>query len=132
MAKNEQMLRLVLIEQLLRRRKDRGASYEEISYFLEDKFQEKGLTLKFTERTFQRDKVAIADVFGIQISCSRKRNGHFIEQEHLQLSQETVFDQLLLAQAHREAKDETDVMCFEPSRPRGCEYFNGIVHAMTQ
>ncbi|MBF1148325.1 MAG: WYL domain-containing protein, partial [Cloacibacterium normanense] len=51
MAKNEQMLRLVLIEQLLRRRKDRGASYEEISDFLEDKFQEKGLTLKFTERT---------------------------------------------------------------------------------
>ena len=66
------MLRLVLIEQLLRRRKDRGASYEEISDFLEDKFQEKGLTLKFTERTFQRDKVAIADVFGIQISFSRK------------------------------------------------------------
>jgi hypothetical protein len=53
---------------IIKKKKDRGASYEEISDFLEDKFQEKGLTLKFTERTFQRDKVAIADVFGIQIS----------------------------------------------------------------
>ena len=132
MAKNEQMLRLVLIEQLLRRRKDRGASYEEISDFLEDKFQEKGLTLKFTERTFQRDKVAIADVFGIQISFSRKRNVHFIEQEELELSQESVFDQLLLVQAYRETQDKTDVMFFEPRRARGFEYLNGIVHAITQ
>ena len=132
MAKNEQMLRLVLIEQLLRRRKDRGASYEEISDFLEDKFQEKGLTLKFTERTFQRDKVAIADVFGIQISFSRKRNVHFIEQEELELSQESVFDQLLLVQAYRETQDKTDVMFFEPRRARGFEYLNGIVHVITQ
>ena len=60
------MFRLVLIEQLLlRRRKDRGASYEEIS-FLEDKFQ-KGL-IKFTERTFSETKLPLQMFFGIQIS----------------------------------------------------------------
>ena len=116
MAKNEQMLRLLFIEEFLRRRKDRGATYPEIADYLETQFAEKGLELKFTERTFQRDKLAIADVFGIQISYSRKKNAHFIEEEELELSQESVFDQLLLVEAYRETKGKADVMFFEPRR----------------
>lgn len=133
MAKNEQMLRLKFIEELLRRRKDKGATYEEIVDFLEEKFAEKGLSekLKFTERTFQRDKLAIADVFGISISYSRKRNVHYIEEEELELSQESVFDQLLLVQAYRETQGRTDVMFFEPRRARGLEHLHGIIHAIT-
>lgn len=131
MAKNEQMLRLKFIEELLRRRKDKGASYQEIYNFLEDKFQEKGLILKFTERTFQRDKLAIFDVLGISISYSRKRNVHYIEQEELEMSQDNVFDQLLLIQAYREAKDKSDIMYFEPRRARGFEFLHGIIHAIT-
>ena len=69
------MLRLLFIEEFLRRRKT-GATYPEIADYLETQFAEKGLELKFTERTFQRDKLAIADVFGIQISYSRKKNAH--------------------------------------------------------
>lgn len=132
MAKNEQMLRLKLIEEFLRRRKDNGATYLEIADFLKDKFEEKGLELKFTERTFQRDKLAIADIFGIQIAFSRKRSAHFIEQEELENSQESVFDQLLLIEAYRETKDKTEVMFFEPRRARGLEHLHGIIHAITQ
>lgn len=133
MAKNEQMLRLKFIEELLRRRKDKGATYEEIADFLEKKFEEKGLSdkLKFTERTFQRDKLAIDDVFGISISYSRKRNVHYIEEEELELSQESVFDQLLLIQAYRETKGKTGIMFFEPRKARGFEHLNGIIHAIT-
>ncbi len=132
MAKNEQMLRLLFIEEFLRRRKDRGATYPEIADYLETQFAEKGLELKFTERTFQRDKLAIADVFGIQISYSRKKNVHFIEEEELELSQESVFDQLLLVEAYRETKGKADVMFFEPRRARGLEQLNGLIHAITQ
>ena len=132
MAKNEQMLRLLFIEEFLRRRKDRGATYPEIADYLEKQFAEKGLELKFTERTFQRDKLAIADVFGIQISYSRKKNAHFIEEEELELSQESVFDQLLLVEAYRETKGKADVMFFEPRRARGLEHLNGLIHAITQ
>lgn len=132
MAKNEQMLRLLFIEEFLRRRKDRGATYPEIADYLESQFAEKGLELKFTERTFQRDKLAIADVFGIQISYSRKKNAHFIEEEELELSQESVFDQLLLVEAYRETKGKADVMFFEPRRARGLEHLNGLIHAITQ
>lgn len=119
MAKNEQMLRLKFIEELLRRRKDKGATYQEITDFLEEKFEEKGLSnkLKFTERTFQRDKLAIADVFGISISYSRKRNVHFIEEEELELSQESIFDQLLLVQAYRETQGKTGIMFSSREKP---------------
>lgn len=126
------MLRLLFIEEFLRRRKDRGATYPEIADYLETQFAEKGLELKFTERTFQRDKLAIADVFGIQISYSRKKNAHFIEEEELELSQESVFDQLLLVEAYRETKGKADVMFFEPRRARGLEQLNGLIHAITQ
>lgn len=126
------MLRLLFIEEFLRRRKDRGATYPEIADYLESQFAEKGLELKFTERTFQRDKLAIADVFGIQISYSRKKNAHFIEEEELELSQESVFDQLLLVEAYRETKGKADVMFFEPRRARGLEQLNGLIHAITQ
>ena len=126
------MLRLLFIEEFLRRRKDRGATYPEIADYLETQFAEKGLELKFTERTFQRDKLAIADVFGIQISYSRKKNAHFIEEEELELSQESVFDQLLLVEAYRETKGKADVMFFEPRRARGLEHLNGLIHAITQ
>lgn len=132
MAKNEQMLRLLFIEEFLRRRKDRGATYPEIADYLETQFAEKGMELKFTERTFQRDKLAIADVFGIQISYSRKKNAHFIEEEELELSQESVFDQLLLVEAYRETKGKADVMFFEPRKARGLEHLNGMIHAITQ
>ena len=132
MAKNEQMLRLLFIEEFLRRRKDRGATYPENADYLETQFAEKGLELKFTERTFQRDKLAIADVFGIQISYSRKKNAHFIEEEELELSQESVFDQLLLVEAYRETKGKADVMFFEPRRARGLEHLNGLIHSITQ
>ena len=54
MAKREQMLRLKLIEEFIRRKK--GASFQDIYEFLNEKFQEKDLELSFTERTFQRDK----------------------------------------------------------------------------
>ncbi|SEF51330.1 Predicted DNA-binding transcriptional regulator YafY, contains an HTH and WYL domains [Halpernia humi] len=131
MAKNEQMLRLKFIEELLRRRKEKGASYKEIEDFLQEKFNEKGLTLKFTERTFLRDKVAISDVFGISISYSRQRNIYFIEDEELELFQESVFDQLLLVEAYRQTKGNTDVMFFEHRRARGLEHLHGIIHAIT-
>src|SRR5690606_12161269 len=78
MTKNAQILRLKFIEILLRERKERGASYEEIEEYLEEKFADKDLgeELKFSKKTFERDKKAIADILGFEISYSRKRNAY--------------------------------------------------------
>ena len=58
-GKMNKCFNLVLIEQLLRRRKDRGASYEEISDFLEDKFQEKVSRLNLQNALFSETKLPL-------------------------------------------------------------------------
>lgn len=132
MAKKEQMLRLKFIEQLLRRRKHKGASYEEIYDFLERKYREKDLEeLKFTKRTFLRDKEAMLEVFGIEIAYRRASNSYVIEGDEMDEQHEDVFDNLLLVEAYREAKGKKDIMLFEQRPPRGLHWLNGLVHAIT-
>ena len=64
MAKTEQILRIKFIEILLKERKAKGASYTEIEDYLEEKFADKDLgeDLKFSKKTFERDKKAIAEI----------------------------------------------------------------------
>ena len=114
MAKNEQILRIKFIEILLKERKDKGASYQEIEEYLEEKFADKDLgeDLKFSKKTFERDKKAIAEILGIEISYSRKKNTYYISDEELERSQDNVFDNLLLVQAYRETKDKNDIIFF--------------------
>ena len=132
MAKNEQMLRLKYIEDLLRRKKEVGASFREIEQYLTEKFEEKDMPeqLKFTERTFQRDKNAILEVFGIEISYSRKRNCYYIKEEELEISEASIYDHLLLVEAYRETKDRADIMLFEPRKSRGLDLLHGLIHAI--
>lgn len=132
MAKIEQMLRMKFIEDLLRRRKNAGASFSEIKEYLEKKFEEKDKQndLKFTERTFLRDKETIRDVSGIEISYSRGRNVYFIDSEELEIYEENVFDNLLLVEAYRETKNHGDIMSFEPRKSRGLENLHGLIHAI--
>lgn len=132
MAKNEQILRLKFIEILLRERKERGASYEEIEEYLEEKFADKDLgeELKFSKKTFERDKKSIAEILGFEISYSRKNNAYYISDEELENSQDSVFDNLLLVQAYRETKDKTDIMFFEDRKSRGLHHLHGLVHAI--
>jgi len=132
MAKKEQMLRLQYIEDFLRRRKDRGANYEEIEAYLQEKFEEKDLLpqLNFTKRTFSRDKDTILEVSGIEISFCRRRKAYYIENEELAVHRESVFDNLLLVQAYREAKSDSNIMLFEQRISRGLDLLNGLIHAI--
>lgn len=134
MAKKEQMLRVKFIEEFLRRRKDKGASYEEINDYLERKYEEKSIKqvdLKFTKRTFLRDKEAIKMVFGIDIIYRRSSNTYAIEYDEIDEYHEDIFDNLLLVEAYREVKDKKNVMFFEQRKSRGLHWLNGLVHAIT-
>ena len=131
MAKEEQMLRLQYIQDILRSKKEKGASYQDIKSYLEKKFEEKDLgELKFTERTFQRDKKAILKVTGIEISYSRSRDIYYISEEELTNAEESVLDNLLLIEAYRQTKSNSDIMIFEPRKARGLNHLNGIIHAI--
>lgn len=132
MAKNEQMLRLKLMGDLLRQRKTAGATFSEIEQYLTNHFEDRDIAdkLRFTERTFMRDKKAMLEVFGIEISYSRAKNVYYISEEELELAQESVYDQLLLVEAYRQTRDRSDLMFFEPRKPRGLHHLSGLLHAI--
>ncbi|MBV6878793.1 WYL domain-containing protein [Epilithonimonas ginsengisoli] len=131
MAKQEQMLRLQYIQDFLRTRKNRGATYLEIDQYLEKKFQEKDLAdLSFSERTFKRDREVMENVLGIKIIFDFSKKIYFIENEELTNAEESVFDNLLLVEAYREAKANSEIIFFEPRKSRGLNLLHGIIHAI--
>ena len=134
MAKIEQILRLKFIEDFLRSKKTTGASYEEIHEYLVRKYEQQDIEqdqLKFTKRTFLRDKVAISKVLKTDIIYRRSTNTYAIDDEDQGEFQEDVFDNLLLVEAFREVKGKKDVMLFEQRKSRGLQWLNGLVHAIT-
>ncbi|SDE26712.1 hypothetical protein [Riemerella columbipharyngis] len=81
MAKIEYFFRVKYIEDFLRQRKEKGASFKEIYEYLEAHFEQIDRELKFCEHTFQRDKNIIREVSGLEISYDKGRNIYFIDKE---------------------------------------------------
>ena len=134
MAKIEQILRLKYIEDFLRSRKNIGASYEEIQHYLEKKYEEDDIdldNLKFTKRTFLRDKEAISKVLKTDIIYRRSTNTYAIDDDNHDEFQEDVFDNLLLVEAFRNVKGKKNIMLFEQRKSRGLHWLSGLVHAIT-
>lgn len=133
MAKIEQMLRLKYIEDFLRSRKNKGASYDEIQNYLEKKYEEDDIDLddlKFTKRTFLRDKAAISKVLQTNIIYRRSTNTYAIDDDNDDEFQEDVFDNLLLVEAFRAVKGKKNIMLFEQRKSRGLHWLSGLVHAI--
>ena len=84
---------------------------------------------KIYRRTFQRDKKTILKVTGIEISYSRSRDIYYISEEELTNAEESVLDNLLLIEAYRQTKSNSDIMIFE-RKARGLNHLNGIIHAI--
>lgn len=134
MATKEQMLRLKFIEEFLRRRWDKGASYDEIHNFLRQKYEDKDIEeekLKFTKRTFLRDKEAISEVFGVEILYRRSTKTYVIDADEISDNHDDLFDNLLLVEAYRQLKGRKDIMFFEQRKSKGLHWLNGLIHAIT-
>ncbi len=133
MAKEEQILRLKYIENFLRIKGDRGATYEEIEQELEGKFQDRDALdmLSFTKRTFQRDKIALENILGVEIKYNRKKRVYHIAKNEIDDQEDNILDNLLLVNAYREIKDKADIMLFEQRTARGLHNLNGLIHAIT-
>ena len=129
MAKREQFLRLMHLAELFKR-KPKGVTYEETKNYLERKFEEKGLleNFKFSEKTFKREREELFDILGIETIYKRSTNSYKIAED--ELDSETVFDNILLIDAYRQVKGNSEMMLFEKRKSRGLEHLNGILHAI--
>lgn len=129
MAKREQFLRLMYLAELFKR-KPNGISYNEASQYLEKKFGEKDLleNFKFSEKTFKREREELLEILGIETVYKRSTNSYKIVEDELET--ETVFDNILLIDAYRQVRGDSEIMLFEKRKSRGLEHLNGILHAI--
>jgi predicted DNA-binding transcriptional regulator YafY len=129
MAKHEQILRLMITAELLKR-KPKGITFQETNDYLERQFFERGLELKFSEKTFKRDRELIAEVLGLKSNFNRSTGKFQIVNDELDVETDNVFDNILLIDAYRQSKGNADIMLFEKRKARGLNHLNGILHAI--
>ena len=103
MAKLEQIQRLLYIAELLKS-KPNGITYEETKVFLEEKFQEKGFELKFSEKTFKRDRNLIGEILGLESKYKKGFGTFALNNDELEEDSEGTLEDVLLIEAYRKSK----------------------------
>jgi len=129
MAKLEQIHRLLYIAELLKSRPN-GITYEATKDFLEEKFEEKGFELKFSEKTFKRDRNLIAEILGIESTYKKSLGTFSINNEELEKDSENTLANVLLIEAYRKSKENSDIILFEKRKPKGLYHFSDFVEAI--
>ncbi len=129
MAKLEQIHRLMLVAEFLKG-KPSGITYQETKNYLERKFEEKGFELKFSEKTFKRDREMISEILGIESNFKRSSGTFKINNEELELNSETILDNVLLIDAYRKVQENSEIIIFEKRKPRGLHHLSDLVYAI--
>ncbi|OWK97014.1 WYL domain-containing protein [Kaistella haifensis DSM 19056] len=129
MAKLEQIHRLLYIAELLKS-KPNGITYEETKGFLEEKFQEKGFELKFSEKTFKRDRNLIAEILGLESKYKKDLRTFYLSNEELDEDSNNTLEDVLLIEAFRKSKKNSKIIIFEKREPKGLYHFTDFVDAI--
>lgn len=129
MAKLEQIQRLLYIAELLKT-KPNGITYEETKKFLEEKFEEKGFELKFSEKTFKRDRNLIAEILGLETKYKKTLGTFALNNEEPNLESTVNLDDVLLIEAYRKSKKNSKIILFEKREPKGLHHFTEFIEAI--
>lgn len=121
MAKKEYLQRYILIVELLRRKE---VSFHELQDYL---FQK---DIEISQRTFQRDKEEIESLWGIEIKFNKKDGVYEIKEELSDGKFDRIAESFTLANALNQSETFSKYIFLEQRKPKGTEYFNGILHAI--
>ena len=129
MALRDSLYRIKLIQKFLESKGIRGATFEEIQKYLEEKFYQDSLELKFSKRTFLRDKEMIQEFFNREILIGNEFRYHLKPEFDLD-DDHDIFDNILLTEAYRRTQNNRDILYFEKRKSRGLHLMNGLIHAI--
>ncbi len=121
MAKKEYLQRYILIVELLRRK---SVSFLEIQEYLFDN------EIDISQRTFQRDKEEIESLWGIEIKFNKKEGNYEIKEELSDGKFDRIAESFTMANALNQSETFSKYIFLEQRKPKGTEYFNGILHAI--
>lgn len=130
MAKKEQLLRLVHIVKALEKAPEEGLSYQELYDYLKQKHEDKDCEkFSFSEKTFQRDRHLLEDIFMIYIAPNGK--GRWVIEESELTNRYAIFDNILLVDAYRRTKEMQEVLLFErQEKTLGLTHIEEIIEAI--
>lgn len=129
MAQVEQIYRFMMLADLFKTHKN-GVSYDDAYNYLEQKFHKRGFKLKFSEKTFKRDRKQIFDLLEMESSYSRADKNFKITDFEIDFESENIVDSVLLVDAYRQTKGNSKIMLFQKRKARGLDHLNGLLHAI--
>jgi len=89
------------------------SDYGEIKQYIIDKFEILGYKLKYSKRTFQRDKKDIESIFNIVISYNRTDNAYFIDENDISDISQKLLDAYTVTNALQLYDDFSNYISFE-------------------
>ena len=133
MAKRDQMLRLVHIVNILKKKMSVGATYNEIKQHLERKhYLDKSFDedLAFSEKTFKRDRDLLLEIFEIETKFTRSTMTYQIVDHENLANSKGIFDNILLINAYKQSAEHSKIMLFEKRQASGLEYLQPLIEAI--
>lgn len=121
MAKKDYLQRYILIVEFLRKR---ATPFQEIKEFLLDN------EIEISQRTFQRDKEEIESLWGIEIKFNKKESVYEINEELSDGKFDRIAESFNIVNALKQTNAVSKYIFVEQRKPKGTEYFNGILHAI--
>lgn len=128
MAKTDQIFRLIFIAEFFKRN-PKGFTYAEIKNYLERKFEEKKYDLQFSQKSFKRDRLHLLEILEMETDYDLNTRKYQIIDD-FEVDSENIFDTILLIDAYKQTKGNSEIMLFEKRKARGLDHLHGILHAI--
>lgn len=128
--RQDTLLRLTYIVNFLQSKKD-GADYYEIAKYLEERaYREGEEQLPFSEKTFQRDRKVIKEVYNVNIQFKNSNKKFHALDPDSDETNSTLLDTFILINAYKQIGNHQDVIIFEKRQASGLYNFDEFVHAI--
>ena len=115
------------------RLRNRPCSFNELQEYVMRKLENDDIdtTFEYSIRTFERDKIDIATLFGISIQYDRKDKTYFIDETEIEDQSVTrMIDAFSIHHALKEGNKLSPSVFLEKRKSLGTEHIHGIIHAI--
>ena len=130
MAIQDKNFRLMSIARFLRS-KPKGANFKDILKHLEELHHKESFSndLASSQKTFSKDLKLLAEL-GIEIKFKRSTMTYQIIEDRFSDHSQTIFDNLILINAYKQAENNSEIMIFEKRQASGLHNLEGLVFAI--
>ncbi|MBP6577242.1 MAG: hypothetical protein KA232_08520, partial [Chryseobacterium sp.] len=130
MAILDKNFRLMSIANFLKS-KPKGANFKEILKHLEELYHKESFSkdLASSQKTFNRDMDLLLEL-GIEIKFKRSTMTYQIINDSFSENSQTIFDNLLLVNAYKQAENNSEIMIFEKRQASGLHNLEGLIFAI--